>query len=239
MSASTSRSIRAPRCSSRKNSGTPWSMASSICRLFPLDYASGKVPAFGATLMPGLIRSHDRAKRINNSPFMKEIRAEIEKTGVIVLSDAWLAGARGLQERLHPQARRHEGPQAPLRRRRPLPRCGRPPAPRSSARRRTKSTTRSRPASSTSPTPACGSFQSMRLYEVTDCLTAPGDNALWFMYEPVLMSKKSFNKLNKKQQDALIAAGKKAAGLLRRQGRRRERRSDQGLQGPQGRRSSR
>src|SRR5215831_12879485 len=26
---------------------------------FPLDYASGKVRAFGATLMPGLIRSHD------------------------------------------------------------------------------------------------------------------------------------------------------------------------------------
>ena len=39
--------------------------------LFPLDYASGKVPAFSATLMPGLIRSQDRAKRINNSQFMK------------------------------------------------------------------------------------------------------------------------------------------------------------------------
>ena len=50
----------------------------------------------------------------------------------------------------------------------------------------------------------------MRLYEVTDCLTAPGDNALWFMYEPVLMSKKSFDKLNKQQQDAVLAAGKKA-----------------------------
>src|SRR5262249_10200968 len=25
---------------------------------FPLDYASGKVRAFGATLMPGLVRSH-------------------------------------------------------------------------------------------------------------------------------------------------------------------------------------
>ncbi|MGB8041821.1 MAG: TRAP transporter substrate-binding protein DctP, partial [Pseudolabrys sp.] len=55
-----------------------------------------------------------------------------------------------------------------------------------------------------------GTFQSMRLYEVTNCLTAPGDNALWFMYEPVLMSKKSFDKLDKKQQDAVIAAGKKA-----------------------------
>jgi TRAP-type C4-dicarboxylate transport system substrate-binding protein len=55
-----------------------------------------------------------------------------------------------------------------------------------------------------------GSFASMRLYEVTDCLTAPGNNALWFMYEPVVMSKKSFDKLNKKQQDAIIKAGKDA-----------------------------
>ena len=55
-----------------------------------------------------------------------------------------------------------------------------------------------------------GTFQSMRLYEVTKCLTARGKNALWFMYEPVLMSKKSFDKLDKKQQDAIIDAGKDA-----------------------------
>jgi TRAP-type C4-dicarboxylate transport system substrate-binding protein len=45
---------------------------------------------------------------------------------------------------------------------------------------------------------------------VTDCLTAPGNNALWFMYEPVLMSKRSLGRLNKQQQDVVIAAGKKA-----------------------------
>jgi len=55
-----------------------------------------------------------------------------------------------------------------------------------------------------------GSFVSFRIYEQVKCVTAPGENALWFMYEPVLMSKKAFNKLNKKQQAALIAAGKKS-----------------------------
>src|SRR5438034_9619171 len=60
---------------------------------FPLDYASGKERAFGATLMPGLVHSHERAARLNDSKFMKEIRAKIEKAGVIVLSDAWLADA--------------------------------------------------------------------------------------------------------------------------------------------------
>src|SRR3954465_3050001 len=60
---------------------------------FPLDYASGKVRSFGATLMPGLVRNHERAARLNSSPFMKTIKDKIDKAGVIVLADAWLAGA--------------------------------------------------------------------------------------------------------------------------------------------------
>src|SRR5947207_14203817 len=59
---------------------------------FPLDYASGKVRDFGATLMPGLVRNHERAQRINDSPFMKEVKAKIDRAGVLVLADAWLAG---------------------------------------------------------------------------------------------------------------------------------------------------
>ena len=55
-----------------------------------------------------------------------------------------------------------------------------------------------------------GSFVSFRIYEQVKCVTAPGDNALWFMYEPVLMSKKAFDKLNKAQQDVLLKAGKKS-----------------------------
>src|SRR5437870_9706507 len=54
---------------------------------FPLDYASGKVRDFGATLMPGLVRSHERAARMNNSPFMKEIKAHIDKAGISVRSE--------------------------------------------------------------------------------------------------------------------------------------------------------
>ncbi|MGD8796613.1 MAG: TRAP transporter substrate-binding protein DctP, partial [Thiohalophilus sp.] len=54
------------------------------------------------------------------------------------------------------------------------------------------------------------SLVSYRIYEQVTCLTAPGDHALWVMYEPILMSKKTFDKLNKKQQDAILAAGKKA-----------------------------
>jgi len=46
---------------------------------FPLDYASGKVRAFGATLMPGLVRNHERAQRMNDSAFMNSIKAQLDK----------------------------------------------------------------------------------------------------------------------------------------------------------------
>jgi TRAP-type C4-dicarboxylate transport system substrate-binding protein len=55
-----------------------------------------------------------------------------------------------------------------------------------------------------------GSFVSFRIYEQVDCLTPPGDYALWFMYEPILMSKASFEALTPEQQQALMDAGQKA-----------------------------
>jgi TRAP-type C4-dicarboxylate transport system substrate-binding protein len=176
---------------------------------FPLDYASGKERAFGATLMPGLVRNHERAARLNDSQFMKDIRAKIEQAGVIVLSDAWLAGAVASKKA-----------------------CVRTPADIKGVKIRSAGPTfasmwQAAGASIVSvpsnevynalqtgvaeaTDTSSGSFVSFRIYEQVKCLTAPGDNALWFMYEPVLMSKKSFDKLGKKQQEVILKAGKKA-----------------------------
>src|SRR5690242_1650025 len=174
---------------------------------FPLDYASGKVRDFGATLMPGLVRNHERAARINDSQFMKDIRAKIEKSGVIVLSDAWLAGAMASKkscirkpEDVKGLKFRSAGPtfaamwQA----------AGASIVSVPSNEVYNALQTGVAEATDTSS----GSFVSFRIYEQVKCLTAPGDNALWFMYEPVLMSKKSFDRLNKAQQQALLKAGK-------------------------------
>ena len=177
--------------------------------LFPLDYASGKVPAFSATLMPGLIRSQERAKRVNNSQFMKDVRAEIEKHGVIVLSDAWFAGGMAAKGGCIVKPEDMKG------------RKFRAAGPTFAGMWETAGASIVSPPSNeiynafqsgvvNGTDTSLGTLQSMRLYEVTDCLTAPGNNALWFMYEPVLMSKKSFDKLNKQQQEAVITAGKKA-----------------------------
>src|SRR5260221_13983247 len=154
---------------------------------FPLDYASGKVRAFGATLMPGLVRNHERAARMNDSKFMKDIKAKIDKAGVIVLSDAWLAGAMASKKS-----------------------CIRTPADVKGLKFRSAGPTfasmwQAAGASIVSipsnevynalqtgvtegTDTSTGSFVSFRLYEQVKCVTAPGYNALWFMYESVLMS---------------------------------------------------
>jgi TRAP-type transport system periplasmic protein len=179
--------------------------------LFPLDYASGKVPVFSATLMPGLIRSQDRAKRINQSQFMKDIRAEIEKRGAIVLSDAWFAGgvaAKGecivRPNDLKGKKLRAAGPTFANMWEAAGASIVSPPS------NEIYNAFQSGVVNATDT--SLGTFNSMRLYEVADCLTAPGNNALWFMYEPVLMSKKSFDKLDKKQQQVLLDTGRKAQG---------------------------
>lgn len=176
---------------------------------FPLDYASGAHPQFGATLMPGLVKSHEHAQRINKSPFMQDIKAVIEQGGARVLADAWLAGGFGGKEK-----------------------CIRKPEDASGVKVRSAGATFAQmwagagasivsiPSNEVynalqqgvaqATDTSSGSFVSFRLYEQIKCLTAPGDNALWFMYEPVLISKRSWDKLNDAQKKALTAASQKA-----------------------------
>lgn len=176
---------------------------------FPLDYASGFHPQFGATLMPGLVKGHAHARRINDSAFLKDIKAIIEQGGVKVLADAWLAGAFAGKDK-----------------------CIKKPEDVAGLKMRSAGATFSQmwagagasivsiPSSevysalqqgvATGTDTSSGSFVSFRLYEQVKCVTAPGDNALWFMYEPVLISMKSWNKLNDAQKKALTTASKKA-----------------------------
>ncbi|WP_321499462.1 TRAP transporter substrate-binding protein DctP [Breoghania sp.] len=176
---------------------------------FPLDYASGRHPEFSSTLMPGLVRNHDRAQRLNNSDFMKSIKKTINDAGVVVLADAWLAGAFASKkqcitspESIKGQVTRAAGPAFEQM----LVGAGASIASMPSSEIYTGLQTGVLDAANTSS----GSFVSYRIYEQVTCLTKPGANALWFMYEPILMSKRSWDKLNDAQRDALMAASKVA-----------------------------
>jgi TRAP-type transport system periplasmic protein len=180
---------------------------------FPLDYASGREPAFSATLMPGLVRNHERASRLNDSPFMEDIKAIIEEAGVMVIADAWLAGGFASTEKcitgpdsMQGQTTRAAGPMFEQM----LAGAGASIASMPSSEIYTGMQTGVLDAANTSS----GSFVSYRLYEQVDCLTAPGENALWFMYEPILMSKQSFEGLTPEQQEAILAAGEVAESFF-------------------------
>ena len=177
--------------------------------LLPLDYASGFKPEYGATLMPGLVKNHSHAARMNVSPFMKDIKNILKQEGVVVLSDAWFAGGFASKtkcitnpESAKGQVTRVEGSMF-------------------------EEILKGAGASITSMSSdevykglqsgvlngintSSESFVTFKIFEQVKCITPPGKFALWFMYQPVLMSQKSYDKLNEKQKEALVAAGKKA-----------------------------
>jgi TRAP-type C4-dicarboxylate transport system substrate-binding protein len=176
---------------------------------FPLAYAAKRHPEFDSTLMPGLVKNHEHAMRMNDSAFMADIKAIIDKAGVMVISDAWLAGGFASKKKcvLAPsdvkgQVFRAAGKAF----NRMLQGAG--------------ASIQSMPSSEIytalqqgvldGANTSSGSFVSYRIYEQVKCLTAPGTHALWFMYEPILMSKASFAKLDDAQKKAVMAAGQKA-----------------------------
>jgi len=176
---------------------------------FPLDYASGKHPQFSATLMPGLVKNHDHAKRLNDSKFMGDIKKIINDAGVVVISDAWLAGGFASAKKciLDPedakgQTLRAAGPAFEQM----LAAAGASINAMPSSEIYTGLQTGVLDGTNTSS----GSFVSYRIYEQVKCLTEPGENALWFMYEPILMSKQTWDKLDDAQKAAMTAAGQKA-----------------------------
>jgi TRAP-type C4-dicarboxylate transport system substrate-binding protein len=176
---------------------------------FPLDYASGKHPQFSATLMPGLVKNHEHAKRLNDSEFMQDIKQIINDAGIMVLADAWLAGGFAgkedcitAPEDAQGKVMRAAGPAFEQM----LAAAGASINGMPSSEIYTALQTGVLDGANTSS----GSFVSYRIYEQVSCLTPPGDYALWFMYEPILMSTASFDALTEEQQQALLDAGQQA-----------------------------
>jgi len=177
--------------------------------MFPLAYAGGERPAYNLTLMPGLVKNHDHAKRLNYSPFMAEIESQMAEDDVMVLVHGYLAGGfagvdrcitkpsdiQGLQTRAAGKAFEQM-----------LAGAGASIASMASSEIYSAMQTGVLQAANTSSS----SFVSFRIYEQVSCFTPAGEFALWFMYQPLLMNKATFDDLNREQQVALIAAAKAA-----------------------------
>jgi len=176
---------------------------------FPLAYAGGRHPEFNLTLMPGLVKNHDHAKRLNKSEFMTRIRKIMNDAGVVVLADTWLAGGFVSKKKcvLNPEDVKGQAFRAAGKAfNQMLAGAGASITKMPSSEIYSGLQTGVLDGANTSS----ASLVSYRIYEQVKCLTAPGDNALWVMYEPILMSKKTFDSLSKAQQNLIMKSAKKA-----------------------------
>ncbi len=177
--------------------------------MFPLAYAAGQRPAYNLTLMPGMVKNHDHAARLNYSPFMGELQKLMAEDDVMVLVHGYLAGGfvgkekcitspadvKGLQTRAAGKSFEQM-----------LASAGASIASMASSEIYSAMQTGVLQAANTSSS----SFVSYRIFEQVKCYTPAGDVALWFMYQPLLMNKSSYDGLNEAQKAALNAGAKKA-----------------------------
>lgn len=177
--------------------------------VFPLSYAGGQQPAYNLTLMPGLVKNHDHAARLNESDFMGKIEEIMAGDDVMVLVHGYLAGGFVGKDKCITSPEDVQGQQTRAAGKafeQMLAGAGASIASMASSEIYNAMQTGVLTAANTSSS----SFVSYRIYEQVACYTPASDFALWFMYQPLMMNKSTFDGLNADQQAALLAAAEKA-----------------------------
>ena len=177
--------------------------------VLPLAYAAGLRPAYNLTLMPGLVKNHDHAARLSDSDFMKQLEEQMAEDDVMVLVHGYLAGGFVGKDKCITNPKDVEGLQmraAGKSFEKMLEGAGASIASMASSELYNALQTGVLQGANTSSS----SFVSYRIFEQVKCYTPAGDVALWFMYQPLLMNKSAFEKLDEDQQKALMEAAEKA-----------------------------
>ncbi|MEL6434235.1 MAG: TRAP transporter substrate-binding protein DctP [Pseudomonadota bacterium] len=177
--------------------------------VFPLSYAGGQRPAFNLTLMPGLVKNHDHAARLSESAFMEALQEQMAEDDVMVLVHGYLAGGFVGKEKCITSPEDVQGLQTRAAGKsfeQMLVGAGASIASMASSEIYSAMQTGVLDAANTSSS----SFVSYRIFEQVACYTPASDVALWFLYQPLLMNKSTFEGLTDAQQEALLAAAAKA-----------------------------
>lgn len=188
---------------------TPLSRGQLDMSVLPLSYAGGQQPAYNLTLMPGLVKNHDHGDRLSHSPFMAEIEKIMAGDDVMVLVHGYLAGGFGSNKGCITKPADVAGITI-----RAAGKSFEQMLAASGASISSMASSEIYPALQTGVLDATNtsseSFVSYRLYEQLKCYTPAGDYALWFMYQPLLMNKATFDGLSAEQQAALTTASANA-----------------------------
>ena len=165
----------------------------------PLDYASGKVPQLGITLMPATISSLAEGTSWGNKPIGKKIDAIMQKNGVKNLLWVWMTGGIGSKIRQIKVPSDVKGTK--------LRAAGRQFE---YMMQKAGASIVSMPSSAAYQALAsgvintmmtsAGSFVTYRLYEQLKYINIPKYYSIWYMAENIVMSEKTWNKLTPSQK---------------------------------------
>jgi TRAP-type C4-dicarboxylate transport system substrate-binding protein len=167
--------------------------------VFPLSYASGKVPQLDITLMPCLFSNMEQGLSWRNKPIGKKIEELMEKNGVKNIVWAWFDGGLGStvkQIKVPGDVKGLKMRAAGKKFEYMLGEAG--------------ASIVSMPSSEIYQALATGvlnscmtssaSFVSYRLYEQLKYINAPKDYCIWYMSENITMSMKTWDRLTPEQQ---------------------------------------
>lgn len=177
--------------------------------LYPLAYAGGRVAELNIGLMPALVTSYEQGLRWKDAPIGRELSRIVEEKGVKIITWVWQAG--GIASRGKPiispddvKGLKFRGGSKEMDMM--LKAAGASPTNVPSSEIYNAMQSGVLDAALTSST----SLISFRLHEHAKHVTTARDKTFWFMFEPIMMSKASFDKLTPEQQKIVLEVG---AGL--------------------------
>ncbi|MDP3842251.1 MAG: TRAP transporter substrate-binding protein DctP [Oxalobacteraceae bacterium] len=174
--------------------------------LLPLAYEGGKIPEVNLGLMPALVTSYEQGLRWKTAPIGQELTRIIDGKGVKILTWIWQAGGiaskskaivnpvdvtglkvRGGSKEMDMMIKGAGGSVTNV----------------PSSEIYNAMQTGVLDAALTSST----SLLSFRLYEVSKFVTTARKNTFWFMFEPLLMAKSTYDGLTPAQQKIVMEVG--------------------------------
>jgi TRAP-type C4-dicarboxylate transport system substrate-binding protein len=174
--------------------------------LYPLSYAGGEVPQVNIGLMPCLVSTYEQGAAWKTAPIGKKLVELLADKGIVIVSWIWQAGGVVSRERplVTPEDAKGQKVRGGSREMDLMMQAAGAavlsiPSNESYAAMQTGAAD----AIITSST----SLISFRLEELSKHLTTGRGKSYWFMFEPLLMAKSTFDGLTKAEQDAVMALG--------------------------------
>lgn len=167
--------------------------------IIPLIYAAGKIPEFSVTILPGAVSSAADGMKLRNSEFSKKLQEVAEANGIHIVTWWWTEG--GFANRVHPigspadvKGLKFRGADRTI----------------DAALQEAGASVFSMPSTELYSALQSGvldglltsydTLMSMRLYEQSKFATIGGDYTIFVLLQPIIMSKKAWDKLTPAQK---------------------------------------